>query len=112
MCNLVEGGKRVNSTEVEEVATAVQVESSGGLQLCRAREIVRTLDKPVSTVHKTLRSILHCYPYQISHVQELLPSDLPARETFALEFLASRKAVNEWSWKILWSDEAHFYPKG
>ncbi|GBM66464.1 hypothetical protein AVEN_146292-1 [Araneus ventricosus] len=74
------GRKRIDSTVVEEVATAVQEESSGGVQPCRAREIARTLDRPVSTVQKILRNILHCYPYKISHVQELFPSDLPARD--------------------------------
>ena len=54
---------------------------------CRAREIARTLDRRVSTGHKILRNILHCYPYKISYVQELFSSDLPVRETFALELL-------------------------
>ncbi|GBL98473.1 hypothetical protein AVEN_257882-1 [Araneus ventricosus] len=61
------GRKRIDSTVVEEVATAVQEVSSGGVQPCSAREIARTLDRPVSTVHKILRNILHCYPYKISH---------------------------------------------
>ena len=47
-----------------------------------------TLDRFVSTMHKILRSILHWYCYQISHLQELFPSVQPARETFDLEFLA------------------------
>ncbi|GBM00545.1 hypothetical protein AVEN_77355-1 [Araneus ventricosus] len=98
--------------KVEEVATAVQEESSGGVLPCSAREISRALDRPVSTVHKILRNILHCYPYKISHVQELFPSDLPARETFALEFLARMELDNEWPWKILWTDEAYFHLTG
>ncbi|GBM47056.1 hypothetical protein AVEN_179784-1 [Araneus ventricosus] len=71
------GRKKIDSTVVEEVTTAVQEESSGGVQPCSAREIARTLDRPVSTVHKILRNILHCYPYKISYMQELFPSDLP-----------------------------------
>ena len=85
------GGKRIDSTVVEEMATAVQEESSGGMKSCRAQGIARTLERPVSTVHEILRNVLHCYQYKISHMQVLFPSDLPTRETFALEFLA-------WKW--------------
>ncbi|GFW68136.1 uncharacterized protein TNCV_1880181 [Trichonephila clavipes] len=99
--------KRVNSTVVE-VATTVQDKLSGGLQQCSTREIVRTLGRPVTTVHKILRNILHCYSYKIKYVQELLPSDLPTRD-FALEFRAHTEVDNEWPWKILFSDEAHFH---
>ena len=67
---------------------------------------------PVSTVQKILQDILYCYPYKISHVQKLLPTDLPTRETFALEFHTLIKVDNEWAWKILWTDEAHFHLKG
>ncbi|GFV95408.1 uncharacterized protein TNCV_4574101 [Trichonephila clavipes] len=35
-----------------------------------------------------------------------------ARETFAVEFLACMEVDNEWPWKIMWSDEAHFHLKG
>ncbi|GFY35313.1 protein FAM200B [Trichonephila clavipes] len=63
--------------------------------------IARTLDRLVSTVHKILRNNLHCYPYKTSHVQELLPSGLPARGTFALEFRARVEGENELPWKIL-----------
>ncbi|GFX81394.1 uncharacterized protein TNCV_142441 [Trichonephila clavipes] len=90
------GKKIINSTVVEEVATSVQEESSGGLQPSTARGIARALDRPVSMVHKILLSILHCYPYKISHVQELLPPDLPVRETFAFEFLVRIEVDNEW----------------
>ncbi|MBJ5486920.1 hypothetical protein JGG36_24350, partial [Salmonella enterica subsp. enterica serovar Meleagridis] len=50
------GRKRLDSTVVDEVATAVQEESSGGVQPCSARGIARTLDRPASTVHKILRT--------------------------------------------------------
>ena len=47
-------------------------------------------------------------------MQELFPSDLSPRETFALEFLARIKARSdlEWPWKILRTDEAHFHLTG
>ena len=35
---------------------------------------------------------MHCCPYKISHVQELFPSDLPARETCSKKFLLT------WKW--------------
>ncbi|GFW82260.1 uncharacterized protein TNCV_3817411 [Trichonephila clavipes] len=77
MCELIEGGKEL--TIVVKVATAVHEESRGGFEPCSVRWITQTLERPVSTVHKILRNILHCYPYKINHAQELLPSDLPAR---------------------------------
>ena len=46
--------KRIDLTVVEEVAKAVQEESSGGEKPCSDRIIARTLDRPVSTVYKTL----------------------------------------------------------
>ncbi|GBN58893.1 hypothetical protein AVEN_84747-1 [Araneus ventricosus] len=97
------GRKRIDSTVVEEVAGGVErwcatVQCTGN---CPTIGIL-------STVHKILRNILHCYPYKISHVQELRPSDLPARETFALEFLARM----ELPWKIVRTDKAHFHLTG
>ena len=44
--------KRVHSMAVEEVATALQEGSAGGVQPCSARGIARTLDRPTSTVLK------------------------------------------------------------
>lgn len=106
------GRKAVALTSVEDVATALEEGSNSGAQTCSARGIARTVDMPVSTVNKILRNILHCYPYKITHVQELLPADLPIRHTFALEFLARMEVDNEWPWNILWTDEAHFYLHG
>ena len=82
------------------MATAVKEESRGGVKPRNARRIDRTLNKPVSMsmVHKILRNIQQCYSYKISHVQELFPSDLPARETFALEFFARIEVGKEWLW--------------
>ena len=102
----------MHSPVFEEVATAFQEESDSGVQPCSARGIARTLDKPTSTVLKIVRNILPCYPHKIGHVQELLPSDLAARKTFALEFLARMEVDNNWRWKILWTDEAHLHLKG
>lgn len=45
-------------------------------------------------------------------MQELLPADLPARDTFALEFLARMEVDYEWPWKTLYTDEAHFHLTG
>ena len=98
--------KRINSTVVEEVATAVQ-KSSGCVKPCSTLGIARTLNNPVSVMHKILQNILHCYPFKISHMQEF-PSDLPARETLVLEFLACMEVNKEGPWTILWIDETHF----
>ena len=74
------GKKGIDSGVNEEEAKTVLEELNCGVKPFCARGIV-------STVHKIFRNILHCYPYKISHVQELFPSDLPAREIFTLEFL-------------------------
>ena len=60
--------KRIDLTSIDEVATAIQDESSGGLQPCSVRGNRETLDWPPITVHKILQRILHCYPYKIGHV--------------------------------------------
>ena len=49
------GRKRVHSTVVEEVATALQ---KGGVQPCCAREFAMTLDRPTRKVLKIVRNNL------------------------------------------------------
>ncbi|GBM15137.1 hypothetical protein AVEN_75178-1 [Araneus ventricosus] len=85
------GRKAIVSTSMEDVATALQEASSSALETCSARGISRTLDMTVSTVRKILRNILQCYPFKITHIQELVPANLPKREAFALQFLARMK---------------------
>ncbi|GBM25964.1 hypothetical protein AVEN_193892-1, partial [Araneus ventricosus] len=75
------GRKTIASTSVEDVDTALQEPSSSAFETCSARGIFRTLDIPVSTIHNILRNILQCYPFKITHVQELVAADLPKRET-------------------------------
>ena len=57
------------------------------MQTCNARGIALSLDVPVSRVRTVLCDVLHCYAYKITHVQDLLPTDLPVKQTFAEEFL-------------------------
>ncbi|GBO01987.1 hypothetical protein AVEN_64227-1 [Araneus ventricosus] len=107
------GRKAIASTSVGDVATALQeASSSSGNSPCTARGISRTLDMPVSTVRKILRNSLQCYPFKITHIQELVPTDLPKREAFALQFLARMDVDNTWPRNILWTDEAHFHLRG
>ncbi|GBM21165.1 hypothetical protein AVEN_50897-1 [Araneus ventricosus] len=87
------GRKAIASTSVEDVATGLQETSSRALGACTLGGISGTLDMPVSTAHKILRNILQCYPFKITHIQELVPADLPKREAFAPQFLA-RMAVD------------------
>ncbi|GBM38563.1 hypothetical protein AVEN_71672-1 [Araneus ventricosus] len=63
-------------------------------------------------VRKILRNILQCYTFKITHIQELVPADLPKREAFALQFLARVEVDNAWPWNFLWTDEAHFLLQG
>ncbi|GBL79543.1 hypothetical protein AVEN_18127-1 [Araneus ventricosus] len=106
------GRKAIASTSVEDVATALQEASRSALGTCSARGISRTLDMPLSTVRKILLNILQCYPLKFTHVQELVPADLPKREAFALQFLARMEVDNACPCNILWTDEAHFYRQG
>ena len=57
------GKKKIDSTSVEEVATTIQEESSGGVEPVGAQRIARTLDRPVSMVHKILQKLLHSYTH-------------------------------------------------
>ncbi|GBN13815.1 hypothetical protein AVEN_147377-1 [Araneus ventricosus] len=95
------GRKAIASTAVEDVATALQEALSSALGTCSSRVIYRTLDMHVSTVLKILRNILQCYPFKISHVQELVPADLPKREAFALQFLVRMEVDNAYPWNTL-----------
>ncbi|GBM15619.1 hypothetical protein AVEN_95253-1 [Araneus ventricosus] len=106
------GRKSIASTSVEDVATALQEVLCSALGKCSARGISRTLDIPVSTVCKILRNILQCYPFKITHVQELVPANLPKQEALAQQFLAPMEVDNAWPWNILWTDEAHFRLQG
>ncbi|GBN97998.1 hypothetical protein AVEN_72087-1 [Araneus ventricosus] len=45
-------------------------------------------------VRKSLRNILQWCQFKITHVQELVPADLPKREAFALRFLARMEEDN------------------
>ncbi|GBM01143.1 hypothetical protein AVEN_27243-1 [Araneus ventricosus] len=88
------GRKAIASTSVDDVTTAMQEASSSALGTCSAREISRTLDMPANMVRKILRNILQCYPFKITHVQELVAADLPKREAFALQFLVRMEVDN------------------
>ncbi|GBN57259.1 hypothetical protein AVEN_17341-1 [Araneus ventricosus] len=63
----------------------------------------------VSTVRKILLNILQCYPFKITHIQELVLADLPKQEASALQFLTRMEVDNAWPWNILWTDEIHFH---
>ncbi|GBM73535.1 hypothetical protein AVEN_218513-1 [Araneus ventricosus] len=77
------GRKAIASTSVEDVAIALQKASSSALGTCSARGISRTLDMPVSTVRVILRNILQCYPFKITHIQELVPAPISTRYSTA-----------------------------
>ena len=67
--------KRIYSTVVEEVATAVQEELSGGAKLSNAQGIAPTLDRPLARIrhwHGAYNLTKHFafanYPYKIVHM--------------------------------------------
>ena len=70
--------------------------------------VLRDLSLSWSTMQKILKSSLKGYPYKKIFVQQLNSADSEKRLNFVAIFLASIFVDNEWSWNILWSDEAHF----
>ena len=83
------GRKRIDSTIVEGEATEVYEELCGGVKPCSARwKLPEHWAGLLARCIKFYATSYICYPYKISHKQELFPSDMPARETFTLEFLA------------------------
>ena len=80
--------KRVRTTIVEDVATAIMEarrESVHGT--VSVPTISRTLDMPNSTVRHIMCRGLNFYPYKIQTVKQLVRLDLVIRKTFALQFL-------------------------
>ncbi|GBN79494.1 hypothetical protein AVEN_138834-1 [Araneus ventricosus] len=88
------GKKAIASTSVEDVVKALREASMSALGNVQCTGNFSNFDMPVSTVRKSLRNILQCYPFQITHVQELASADMPKREAFSLQFLARMKVDN------------------
>ncbi|GFX61598.1 transposable element tc3 transposase [Trichonephila clavipes] len=86
--------------------------SSNVLASTSVRHVAEALNLPRSTVQKIMRNILRYYPYKLQFVEELLPHDFETRHLFSLQFLARLEVDPEWSWNILWTDEAHFHLDG
>ncbi|KFM77080.1 hypothetical protein X975_13612, partial [Stegodyphus mimosarum] len=70
------------------------------------------MDMNYSTVWRVLRGVIGFYPYKISRLHELKPSDYDKRVTFPLSFLARVEIDYAFPWHILWGDECHFYLNG
>ena len=69
------------------------------------------MDMPYNTLWKILRKVIYFYPFEINCL-ELRNFDNQKRLVFALTFLAKMEVDDNWSWKILWGDEALFYQNG
>ena len=54
--------KLIPSTSVGGMAIALQDGTKNGVQMCSAYRIALILGMSMSTVHKILGNILHCYP--------------------------------------------------
>ncbi|GFX41555.1 transposable element tc3 transposase [Trichonephila clavipes] len=107
------GKKPVSADAIEKVELQVEEDkSSNVLDSTSVRRVAEALDLPRSTVQKIMRNILSYYPYKLQFVQELLPYDFETRHLFSLKFLARLKVDPEWSWNILWTDEAQFHLDG
>ena len=102
------GRKRISNETVEVAFDVVKRESGSQYSPTSARAVLRDLSLPWSTVRKILRSSLKWYPFKISFVQPLNPTDSEKCLNFVTNILARIFVNNEWPWNILWSDEAHF----
>ena len=101
--------KRVRTSIVEHVATAVVEASSESLHgTVSVPTISHTLDVPYSTIRQIMCRVLNFYPYKIQVVQQLGRLDPDTRKTFALQFVARMAVDDSWPWNILWTDEDHF----
>ena len=60
------GRKPVSAAAVQDVATALQEQTSNDTGISSARGISRMLDMPISTMRKVLRNMLRCYPYKVN----------------------------------------------
>ena len=63
-------------------------------------------------VLKLLRSVLRRLSYRYQRVQMFQLGDPQIRINFANEFLIRYDADNDWSLRILWTDESHFNLNG
>ena len=60
-------------------------------------------------VRCTKQSAKGCSSTHAKHVSEFQHNDPAPRESFALEILTWKKMEKQWTWNILWTDEAHFF---
>lgn len=65
-----------------------------------------------TTLQRILKKDLHLYPYKVQLTQEIKPADHAQRRVFANWILQNQEADNNFSKKILFSDEAHFHLDG
>ena len=100
--------KRIDSTVVEEVHTAVQEESSGGVKLCSAWELpehwtelgARCIEFYETSWIAILTKLAICWSCFILTCQQ---------ERLSFRIFCSHGSRHKWSWKILWKSEAHFH---
>lgn len=76
------------------------------------RHRAQELSIPATTLHRILTKDLSLHAYKIQLTQELKPDDHLKRLTFANWAHEQRQADDDFSQKILFSDEAHFHLGG
>ena len=64
------------------------------------------------SVHRILKKDLHMYPYKIQLTQELKPADHAKRRRFVDWILMRQQEDDNFSKRIIFSDEAHFHLSG
>ncbi|GFT61234.1 uncharacterized protein TNCV_926851 [Trichonephila clavipes] len=107
------GRKSTSSDVVEDVATAIVDRSMDNVIGCSSIRAVSTILRSLQRSVECTEKVVHFFPVQNSS-QSVVDGQRQgeATLTFALTFLARVKVDASWTWKILWSDEAHFHLSG
>ena len=81
----IDGERKIPSSSVENISTAVVEASSHSLHGCvSASDVSYVLDMPYSTVQKVLQRILNFYSNKIKPVYLLQDGDSEVRKTFSI----------------------------
>lgn len=84
--------------------------NENGISSCNS--VAKSLDMPLSSVHKILRLHLKLKPYKLMHLHALEDGDPTQRLIFAESFIKSCEDDINYLRNIMWTDEANFYLHG
>lgn len=119
------------ATNLEEYGTTRDVAKSGRPRSARSAENIAAVAEDVEvspetstrrratqlglsrrSLQRILVKDLNMFPYKVQSVHQLLPADRQTRVTYAQAILNLDTEVDDFSTKIIMSDEAHFHLSG